>query len=502
MFALASFVTSCTRNVCSCTVNAHTITYATLSLTPCTLSLTPHSPYPHRAHTLRPGPSRLPELPNESPPQVRLQEGSKTLPPYSRPVPVTPTEDSETDYSDMDEDDIKSVPIQNGSSPLKSASGSSIPVVAETRVTAVATKGSPVLNGACGNQNETKNTGIKAKESPVILPKSSGSGAIAQHLKSILNKQSPEKESPKAAPKKNISNGSEENSINSKAHISSTNDEFVVVSSRCSIRSTVSSVSETSTTTTDIESSIDNLTPLTSPTLPPPSNKPGKIRWSQLGLGDDNEDDQVTRGYTLRSRTHTLASLHSRGKKSIERGRLRLKDIKKEETKMQPKIKRQSSLTNLSTLHMDYELISPEIFNCLRNKIIRDLEKKYGGADKANKAAAKIQRAYREYKMQSRFKEIRREKHLRVRAQSMRTPGRRPSILGKKSPRKYRREPSASGTLDPVVKAREASKLLTKERAGHNHVGTRLQLAQARRKESQGVLEINDILLEEDSEVW
>ncbi len=452
------------------------------------------SPHPHRSHTLRPGPSRLPELPDTASHLTPPRE-IKTLPNFVQPLP--PAEDSETDYSDMEDDDDKFIPVQNRgnrSSPLKSPSGSSIPVVAETNVSAVATKGSPVMNGACTDQNGTRNSGTETTESPVTLPKSSGSGAIAQHLKNILSKRSPEKEPLKTASK---AIESEEIAPISKASISDSNDDFIMVSSHSSIRSTVSSVSEVSTTT-DIESSVDTTTPLTSPTTTAaPPSKVGKIRWAPLGQKDDIIDDEEAKGYTMRSRTHTLAALHSRGKKPMERGRRRLKDIKKEETKKQPKIKRQSSLTNLTTLEVDYELISPEIVNWVNTKIFRDLEKKYGGSEKANKAAAKIQRVYREYKMQSRFQEIRREKHLRNRAQSMRTPARRPSILSKNRPMKYHREHSTPDTRDPLLKAREASKLLSKERVGHTHSGTRLQLAQAKRKESQGMLHLGEIVLEE-----
>ena len=398
-----------------------------------------------------------------------------------------------------EEDQLKTTPKQNGSgkdSPIKTSSGSSTPVIGENRVHAVATKGSPSLNTACTNQNGTQKTGI---ESPVIL-KSSGSGAIAQHLKHLLNKKSSEKET---IPKESSLFENGENNIPvSKSALNT--DDFVMVEGRSSIRSNVSSISETSIGT-DIESGVDTTTPVASPTNSISAGKMVKNHFAQLGLDDKPKEDVIeSRGYTMRSRTHTLAVLRtSRGKKPIERGRQRLTDIKKEEKKGQPKIKRQSSLTNLNTLGVDYELISPEIVCWLRNKIIRDLENKYGGSEKANKAASKIQRMYREYKLQSRFKEIRREKHLRSRAQSMRTPaGRRPSILNKKRPIKYRREHSTPNAVDPVLKAKEASKLLSKKRIGHTHSGTRLDLVEEKRQENQKVVEpLVEVVLEEELEV-
>ncbi|XP_064399910.1 uncharacterized protein LOC135346271 isoform X2 [Halichondria panicea] len=392
-----------------------------------------------------------------------------------------------------EEDQLKITQKQNGSDkelPIKTSSGSSTPIVGENRVHAVATNGSPAPNRAYTNQNGTQNTGM---ESPIIpKPKSSGSGAIAQHLKHILNKKSSEKETMKTSPKESSSTESGESTPVSKS--APNTDDFVVVEGRSSIRSNVSSISETSTGT-DIESSIDTSTPLVSPTSSLSTNKMVKNPLAQLRLNND-EDVIQCRGYTMRSRTHTLAALRYKGKKPIERGRQRLTDIKKEEKKGQPKIKRQSSLTNLNTIGVDYELISPEIACWIRGKIIRDLENKYGGSEKANKAASKIQRMYREYKLQSRFKEIRREKHRRNRAHSMRTPGRRPSILNKKRP-KYRRETSTPSVTDPLLKAREASKLLSKERTGHTHSGTRLELVQEKR---QKVVELVEVTLEEELE--
>ncbi len=466
---------------------------------------TPHTnplpPHTHRSQTLRPGlpPSfELPDIPPHfTPPGTR-----RPLPTLAKPslapkpsLAIPPTEDSETDYSDMEEEDqLKITQKQNGSDkelPIKTSSGSSTPIVGENRVHAVATNGSPAPNRAYTNQNGTQNTGM---ESPIIpKPKSSGSGAIAQHLKHILNKKSSEKETMKTSPKESSSTESGESTPVSKS--APNTDDFVVVEGRSSIRSNVSSISETSTGT-DIESSIDTSTPLVSPTSSLSTNKMVKNPLAQLRLNND-EDVIQCRGYTMRSRTHTLAALRYKGKKPIERGRQRLTDIKKEEKKGQPKIKRQSSLTNLNTIGVDYELISPEIACWIRGKIIRDLENKYGGSEKANKAASKIQRMYREYKLQSRFKEIRREKHRRNRAHSMRTPGRRPSILNKKRP-KYRRETSTPSVTDPLLKAREASKLLSKERTGHTHSGTRLELVQEKR---QKVVELVEVTLEEELEV-
>ena len=367
-------------------------------------------------------------------------------------------------------------PLAKDSTVDNAVPASSTKVQSVVKQTTTVQSGRKISNGTLRTRSDSDESRGLVQDSPVTLPKSSGSGAIAQHVKKILEKKNTEKMLA-------MSKGS---SVSSNGQVSSTTKPPPPKASESwiSISSTVSSSSEAQNEVfnSDFESSMDT----TSPTSSVPPKKVSKIRWSGIDLDskEGEEEDESVKPRSMRARTHTLAAVHSKGRKPLERGRRMLKELKNEEKKVYPAMKRQSSLTNLNRRleDNDLELISPELAAWIRGKFIRDLEKKYGGHDVANKAAVSIQRAYREYKLRSRFKQIQRDKHLRTRAQSMRTPGRRPSILRKNVPVKFRKEKSNPDTRDPVLKAREAAKMLNRERVSHTHSGTRLDLVQQKRQ--------------------
>ena len=354
--------------------------------------------------------------------------------------------------------------------------------------------GKQLSNGTVKGESEERHSLVQDDE--VALPKSSGSGAIAQHVKKILEKRNTEKNLEKRKMDETLKETAAhgvDNSVMSNGPVTSDTRPPPAISERqASIASTVSEV-PSELTNTEIESSIETSTSL-SPTssIHVPRAK-SKIRWSGIEIINDSKEEQEDeeedpQPRSMRARTHTLAAVHSKGRKPMERGRRMLKELKKEEKNSRSAIKRQSSLTNLNRRleDDDLELISPQLAAWVRGKFIRDLEKKYGGRGIAQKAAICIQRAYREYKLRSRFKQMRLDKHRRNRAQSMRTPGRRPSILQKNRPLKYRREKSNPDARDPAMKAREAASMLSRERIGHSHSGARLDLVQQKRKEAQG----------------
>ena len=226
-------------------------------------------------------------------------------------------------------------------------------------------------------------------------------------------------------------------------------------------------------------------------TLADMKNKPNFMKHDLTESVEDREDDvlceleEKNAGQQVRSRTNTLAAVYGlRGRKPLEQGRRKKREIKK--------LKRQSSLTDISQAHKEpltfmreLELISPDFEARIRQRICRAIGDKYGGLTKATKAATTIQRAYRGYKMKRQFLEIRKRKDipLRKRAQSLRDPRRRPSILRRNM--KYRREISVGDpTKDPLLKAKEAGRLLSKERNSHGHSGTRLALIHKKRSET------------------
>ena len=484
-------------------------------------------------------------------------------------------EDSETDYSDMEDDEpisstresqfvnsgevtekdilqeleavMKTASgVRNGGSPLRSGlqhgsypttdtklekpSFKSKPPVSSTPPTNSSAIPIPSSNKSTpevvSTQPRQNGSPVESTSGPSSLPRnSSGSGAIAQQIKNFLNKRGSEDniETPpnNTTEKVSVNSGFRGNSFGSgqlpqrvQSPLTKTAQSSTTVSeSQDSITSgatTVSSqlaesdvLSSYECTTTDVDSSFDFSSPPLSPARILPAitknykdpgaharNKNGKLSKTKMVVNFAEESKDIfdtSPVYSMRSRTHTLAAINNpRGQRHMERGRKKLKELKKEK-KSGSNLRRQSSLTNINDAQKlfieDLELISPEIEAWFRGKIIRDLEKKFGGADKANKAAMTIQRAYREYKLNRRFKEIRKGKH-RNRAQSMRVVDRRPSILQKQRPIKYRREFSTSATYNPQLKAREASQLLSRERNSHSHTGTRLDLVHKKRRES------------------
>lgn len=486
-------------------------------------------------------------------------------------------EDSETDYSDMEDDEpipstresqfvnsgevsekdilqelqtvMKTASgtsltagVGNGGSPLRSGIQHGSYPTSETKREKTLFKSKPTSSTPPANSSavpipssvtkQQNGSPVGSASGPSSLPKrSSGSGAIALQIKNFFNKRGsennietpPSNSTTETREHVSVNGGYRSNSLGSgqlpQSPLAVTTQSSTVVSesqdSITSVATTTSSqlaesdvLSSYECTTTDVDSSFDFSSPPLSPVRILPAitkisktntrNKTGKLSKPKMmvNFAEEAEDRDLCSpmdpGYSMRSRTHTLAAINNpRGQRPSERGRKKLKDLRKEK-RTGPKLRRQSSLTNINNAQKlfieDLELISPEIESWFRGKIIRDLEKKYGGAEKANKAALTIQTAYRGYKLNRRFKEIRKGKH-RNRAQSMRVVGRRPSILRKQQPIKYRREFSTSATYNPQLKAREASKLLSRERNSHSHTGTRLDLVHKKRRESSEKVE-------------
>ena len=95
---------------------------------------------------------------------------------------------------------------------------------------------------------------------------------------------------------------------------------------------------------------------------------------------------------------------------------------------------------------------------------------KYGGLERATRAALIIQRAYQQYKMRRRFNEMRREaSQMRKRAQTVAhgSRGRKMSIIGRPRPRYHREHSTPSSFQDPLASVKERALKLRKERTGH-----------------------------------
>ena len=206
-----------------------------------------------------------------------------------------------------------------------------------------------------------------------------------------------------------------------------------------------------------------------------------------ISVGDDSDEDQVTElvsmESSIRSRTATISALRPGSeRKHIGVGRMKPKDARKDALRI---LERRNSLIHLRRgqriILKELELISPDVEAKIREKICKAIGSKYGGLQKATRAAITIQRAYRQYKLKKRFDEIRKEANkLRKRALSMKDTRRRPSILRNK---RYRREISVATTTDPLVRAKQAAWNLTKERDSSSHLSNRMYLVHKKRSE-------------------
>ena len=188
------------------------------------------------------------------------------------------------------------------------------------------------------------------------------------------------------------------------------------------------------------------------------------------GEGDEEEEEDTLGDLVpmdslrkMRERTKTVSmsqGVSSRTTTDIHVGRQKL--TKKEIGEKQFALKRHHSLTDLRLLAgtfalKELELISPDFESKIREKINKSVGDKYGGLEKATQAAIKIQQSWRQFKLRTRFQKIKQQNksqlqlQLRKRAQSMRDPRRRPSILKKRNKRAYHREASVvTCTMSPT----------------------------------------------------
>ena len=278
-------------------------------------------------------------------------------------------------------------------------------------------------------------------------------------------------------------------------------------------------------TTTDMESSIDVFSPVTTPggdSYNPPALKgvltslPELVRDSSgraqsIGavakrvrllekthaINDDLElqeleEDQVSEmpTFEMRSRTQTLACGHTAGgKRRMEIGRKKLRQHRKEMKRMASVSSSlgisapvpEHSYKDRMIMRKELELLSPLLQAKIKNMTLKHIYNEYGGKDVVTKAVSIIEEAYRSYTLRKRFNERLREKRenrtiQRKRAMTLK-PTRRPSIMAKE--RQYTR--SKNVRQDPMLKSKEAAERLARERQPHAHSGSRLELVQRRR---------------------
>ena len=176
---------------------------------------------------------------------------------------------------------------------------------------------------------------------------------------------------------------------------------------------------------------------------------------------EDTLGDLLNSTEIMRSRTKTLSSTSGVSTRTaVELGRMN-KRSKKEMRERQFSLKKHHSLTDLTLLGRDFakelELISPDFESKIRDRIRHAVSEKYGGLEKATQAAIKIQHCWRQFKLRSRFQKIKQQNksqlqiQMRKRAQSMRDPRRRPSIMRKKN-KAYTREKSLANISPQILK--------------------------------------------------
>ena len=157
-----------------------------------------------------------------------------------------------------------------------------------------------------------------------------------------------------------------------------------------------------------------------------------------------------------RSRVSTIAS--STGK---EYRRKNSRQLKEEAAKLE----RSPNFRSGGRKFQPLELFSPDMELRIREKICNGIGKKYGGICRATKAAIVIQTAYRQYKLQKRYNEIRKEAiQVRKRAHTMKHPRRELSMIRRNRPQRYQRQlTTALSGNDPLLKAKLRSQELGRE---------------------------------------
>ena len=205
----------------------------------------------------------------------------------------------------------------------------------------------------------------------------------------------------------------------------------------------------------------------------------------------------------MRERTKTVSlSQGVSSRTTTELGRQ--KRTKQEIREKQFALKRHRSLTDLRLIAgtfalKELELISPDFESKIRDKITKSVGEKYGGLEKATQAAIKIQQSWRQFKLRSRFQKIKQQtksqlqQQLRQRAQTMRNPRRRPSIM-KKRKRAYHRETSVAAL--PSTEQQKAGKSSGLVRLAETKVKVERRLTE-QRDETEGerkkVIEIVEV---------
>ena len=230
------------------------------------------------------------------------------------------------------------------------------------------------------------------------------------------------------------------------------------------------------------------------------------------GAGEEEEDGDTLGDLPLmnslqkmRERTKTVSlSQGVSSRTTTELGRQ--KRTKKEIREKQFALKRHHSLTDLRLIGgmfalKELELISPDFESKIRDKITKSVGEKYGGLEKATQAAIKIQQSWRQFKLRSRFQKIKQQnksqlqQQLRQRAQTMRNPRRRPSIMKKKrGKRAYHREASVAAL--PSAEQQKAGKSSGLIRGAESKVKMERRLTEERDEtegERKKVIEIVEV---------
>ena len=229
------------------------------------------------------------------------------------------------------------------------------------------------------------------------------------------------------------------------------------------------------------------------------------------GAGEEEEDGDTLGDLPpmnslqkMRERTKTVSlSQGVSSRTTTELGRQ--KRTKKEIREKQFALKRHHSLTDLRLIGgmfalKELELISPDFESKIRDKITKSVGEKYGGLEKATQAAIKIQQSWRQFKLRSRFQKIKQQnksqlqQQLRQRAQTMRNPRRRPSIMKKRGKRAYHREASVAAI--PSTEQQKAGKSSGLIRGAESKVKIERRLTEERDEmegERKKVIEIVEV---------
>ena len=197
---------------------------------------------------------------------------------------------------------------------------------------------------------------------------------------------------------------------------------------------------------------------------------------------DDGEVEAKKDNFEMRrSRTSTISS-SSGGSYKKEHKRRSSKQLREAAAKCE---RSPDFISGGRKLHR-LELFSPDMELRIREKICSAIGKKYGGLTRANKSAIVIQSAYRQYKLREQYNKIRKEaSEVRQRAQSMKDPRRRPSMIRKNRPRRYdnRNLSALAPSTDPLLKAKLLSQDIGRAGVPHTHTSSRRQLVEKVRSE-------------------